>query len=110
MIVIGLTGGIASGKSSITQALAARGAAVIDADKVGNDVYRPDTDGWRQVVETFGNGVLTPAGEIDRKALGAIVFADPAELGKLERIVWPQIHGAIARQLDELRGNGACAV
>jgi dephospho-CoA kinase len=106
MIVIGLTGGIASGKSTISSALAERGATVFDADKVGHEVYRPNTEGWRRVVEAFGDRIVGEDGEIDRKALGAIVFGDPAQRERLQAIVWPVMKDMMAASLESLRPTG----
>jgi dephospho-CoA kinase len=75
-IVIGLTGGIGSGKSTIAQYLAELGAVVIDADKVGHEAFMPGTPAYRDVIDAFGKEVMTPTGEIDRKKLGQIVFDD----------------------------------
>jgi len=110
MIVIGLTGGIASGKSTISAALAARGAVVVDADKVGHDVYRPGSEGWQAVSAAFGPQVVATNGEIDRKALGAIVFGDPAQRERLQSIVWPVMKRMMARLLDEFRAAGQAVV
>ena len=77
MITIGITGGIGSGKSTASQILGELGAAVIDADKVGHRIYLPDTPAWREIVATFGEGVLAPDRTIDRSRLGPIVFSDP---------------------------------
>ena len=90
MIVIGLTGGIASGKSTAARHLGERGATVIDADKLGHRAYDPDTPGFDKVVAEFGLDVVDD-GKIDRKALGAKVFGDPAALKRLTDIVWPEI-------------------
>ena len=87
--VIGLTGGIGAGKSTVTQMLEELGAAVIDADKVGHQIYLPDLPAWREIVETFGPGVLNADRSINRQALGKIVFADPEALRALNRIVPP---------------------
>lgn len=106
MIVIGLTGGIASGKSTISAALAQRGATVVDADKVGHDVYRPGSEGWQAVSAAFGPQVVAANGEIDRKALGAIVFADPSQRERLQNIVWPVMKRMMARLLEEFRAEG----
>ncbi len=73
MFVIGLTGGIGTGKSRVATVLGDLGADVIEADRLGHEVYRAQTDGWRQVVETFGPKVLTPDGEVDRKKLASEV-------------------------------------
>lgn len=107
MVVIGLTGGIAAGKSTIAQELARLGAVVIDADKVGHEAYAPGTEGWRLVREAFGERVVAPDGTIDRRALGAIVFADPAQRDRLQTIVWPLIKRMIAERLAELRKTNA---
>jgi dephospho-CoA kinase len=93
--VIGLTGGIGSGKSTVAAMLAELGADVIDTDKVGHDVYRPGTDGFRQVTEAFGQDVVGADGTIDRRALAAKVFADPAALRRLSAIVHPLIGIAV---------------
>ncbi len=106
MRVIGLTGGIAAGKSTIAQILAELGAVVIDADKVGHEAYRRGTEAWRALVAHFGDGILTPDGEIDRRKLGAIVFADPDQRKALQDIVWPRMKEMIRQRLAELRAAG----
>lgn len=106
MIVIGLTGGIASGKSTISAALAARGATIVDADKVGHEAYTPGSEGWQAVVDAFGKRIVSDSGEIDRKALGAIVFGDPAQRERLQAIIWPVMKRMMARTLDEFRAEG----
>src|SRR5258705_7166992 len=97
--VVGLTGGIGSGKSTVAAMLADLGAIVIDADKVGHDVYRPGTEGFRRVVEAFGEAIVAPDGTIDRRILGAKVFADPTELKKLNDLVHPLIGEEIRHRL-----------
>ena len=106
---IGLTGGIGSGKSTVATMLADLGAVVINADTVGHDVYRPHTDGWRQVIAAFGSSIVRPDQTIDRPALGAIVFADPAQLRRLNAIVHPLIAADIRRRIDALRAAGTGA-
>ena len=91
MIVIGLTGGIASGKSTAARHLENLGAAVIDADKLGHRAYERDRPAFAQVVSAFGEDVVGADGEIDRKALGGKVFGDQAQLTRLTDIVWPAI-------------------
>ena len=91
MLRIGLTGGIGSGKSTVSALLAARGAVVIDADRIARQVVEPGTPGLAAVAEAFGPGVLTPDGSLDRPALAAIVFADPAAREKLDGIVHPLV-------------------
>lgn len=109
-VVIGLTGGIASGKSVVSSMLAQRGALVIDADEVGHDAYRPGSDCYRAVIDAFGEAITRKGGEIDRKALGAKVFSDPAERRRLEAIVWPWMRGTMERRLAELRREGQAVV
>jgi dephospho-CoA kinase len=106
MKVLGLTGGIGSGKTAASQVLAELGAVVIDADRVGHETYLPGTPGWDQVVAAFGRGVVAPDGTIDRKRLGAIVFADPAKLAQLNAIVHPLIRDAVASRIGSLRAAG----
>ena len=98
---VGVTGGIGSGKSSAVQVLADLGAVVIDADRVGHEVYAPGTIGFGQVVAAFGAGLVGDDGAIDRKRLGPIVFADPAALVRLNAIV----HPAVARLRDAAHGR-----
>ena len=105
MRVIGLTGGIAGGKSLVSQQLAERGAVVIDADKLGHDAYRKGSETFRAVVEAFGTDVVGGDGEIDRKALGAKVFAEPEARRRLEAIVWPAMRGMMEERLAELRAK-----
>jgi dephospho-CoA kinase len=93
--VIGLTGGIGSGKSTVAAMLAELGADVIDTDKVGHAVYRPGTEGFRQVTAAFGDDIVGADGTIDRRALAAKVFADPEALARLNGIVHPLIGLAV---------------
>ena len=90
-MIIGLTGGIASGKSTAAAYLGEKGASVIDADKLGHQAYEPDTDAFAQVVAAFGPEVVGADGQIDRKVLGGKVFGDPAALDRLTGIIWPEI-------------------
>ena len=103
--VVGLTGGIGSGKSTVAAILAELGAHVIDADKIGHEVYRPGTEGFRAVSEAFGAGVVGADGTIDRRALGAIVFADEAARMRLNALVHPLIGREIARRIDAARAE-----
>lgn len=89
--VIGLTGGIASGKSTVARLLAARGVAVVDADQLAREVVAKGTPGLAAVVDAFGEDVLDANGELDRPKLGAIVFADPEARRRLEAITHPLI-------------------
>lgn len=89
--VIGLTGNIATGKSTVAQMLAERGACVIDCDKLAHLAMRTECEVRRRIVARFGRGVLAADGNVNRQALGAIVFADPAALADLEAIVHPWV-------------------
>jgi dephospho-CoA kinase len=102
--VIGLTGGIGSGKSTVAAMLGEMGAYVIDADKIGHEVYLPGTEGHRRVVDAFGPGVVSRDGTIDRRALGAIVFADRNALGRLNALVHPLIGAEIRRRITAAMG------
>jgi dephospho-CoA kinase len=102
MRVIGLTGGIAAGKSTISDALLESGAAVIDADKVGHEAYLPGTETHHALVASFGGEILADDGQIDRRKLGAIVFSDPAQRQRLQDIVWPRMKEMMRGRLKEL--------
>jgi dephospho-CoA kinase len=97
--IIGLTGGIGSGKSTVAAMLAARGAIVIDADRVAHEVYAPGTEGFDKVVARFGQGVVGEDGAIDRKALGAVVFGDSEALADLNGIIHPLVRKEVASRL-----------
>lgn len=103
--VVGLTGGIGSGKSTVSLLLQERGAKIIDADKMGHQIYLPDTEAWKEIVATFGTEVLNADCTINRAALGRIVFADTQALAKLNAITHPRIYAAIAEQIAALRQN-----
>jgi len=109
-VVIGLTGGIASGKSVVSQILNEQGAVVIDADKVGHEAYVRGTGCYDAVVQAFGCDVVGVDGEIDRKALGGKVFGNPAERKRLEGIVWPWMRTTMDLRLGALRASGAPVV
>ena len=106
MLVIGLTGGIGTGKSEVSRILRELGATVIDADRVGHEAYRPHAQIWQEVVDAFGEGILQPTGEIDRKRLGAIVFSDPAARGRLNSIMHPGMAEMIQERISQLRQQG----
>lgn len=108
--LIGLTGGIACGKSTVLAMLAALGARTIDADRVTHRLQQPGTPVYQAIVNTFGLQIVsTPGGPIDRRKLGAIVFNDPAALKRLEAIVHPAVRAEIRRFLDEVAGAGKYA-
>src|SRR5207237_522419 len=106
MKTIGLTGGIGSGKSTVSQILAGLGAFVIDADKVGHEIYLPGKEAWRQVAAAFGQDILAPDQTIDRKKLGAIVFGSEAARKQLNAIVHPLMFQDIRRRIEEKRAEG----
>lgn len=102
---VGLTGGIASGKSTVSRMLEAKGALVIDADQLARAVVEPGTEGLRQVVEAFGSDVVDSAGRLDRARLGALVFGDPGRRIRLEQIVHPLVRAEAARLEAEARAD-----
>lgn len=106
---VGLTGGIASGKSTVSAILRDLGAVVIDADLLAREVVAKGTPGLAQVVDAFGPGVLTPDGEMDRPAVGAIVFSDESKRRTLEAIIHPLV-GARSAELAQDAGEGAVVV
>ena len=106
MKVIGLTGGIGSGKSTVSNILAELGAVVLDADRVGHEAYQPGTETWKEVVAAFGQEVVASDGSIDRKKLGAIVFGDPAALERLNGIMHPRMYDMMAVRIEEYCRQG----
>ncbi|MCH8050637.1 MAG: dephospho-CoA kinase [Chloroflexi bacterium] len=106
MYVIGLTGGIGSGKSTVAKVLEAQGASVLSADIIGHEVYNPGRPAWQEIVNEFGNEVVAEDGMIDRKKLGAIVFSDPKHLAALNSIVHPRMKGMMRERLAALAQDG----
>ncbi len=109
MLTIGLTGGIGSGKSAVAGMLAARGATILDADKIGHEVYFPGRPGWTSVVNAFGKGIVAADGTIDRKKLGKVVFAEPDALRRLNALVHPLIADDVRARIERLRAEGVAA-
>lgn len=107
---MGLTGGIGSGKSTVAAMLAERGAVVVDADRLAREAVAENTPGLRAVVERFGPAVLAGDGSLDRRALGGVVFDDPAALAALNAIVHPPVRAAIAERVAELDGTDSVVV
>jgi dephospho-CoA kinase len=99
MKIVGLTGGIASGKSTVSAILVELGAEVIDADKLAREVVRPGRPAYHRVVAHFGEEILLPDGNIDRKALGDVVFHDAAQKAILDGIVHPDVSAATSREI-----------
>lgn len=110
MLVAGLTGGIGSGKSTVAALLAERGAVVVDADRLARDAVEVGTPGYRAVVERFGPSVVAPDGSLDRAAVAARVFGDPAALADLNAIVHPIVRAGIAQRVAALEGTGAVVI
>ncbi|GBD10947.1 Dephospho-CoA kinase [bacterium HR23] len=106
MVVIGVTGGIGTGKSTVTSILRELGAVVIDADKIGHEAYRPGTQAWQEVVEAFGKDILLPSGEVDRKRLGALVFNDPQALARLNAIMHPKMYTMAQERIQQAKAQG----
>lgn len=97
MILIGLTGGVATGKSTVAKMFKQCGAIVIDADELARAVVRPGKPAWREIVRRFGSSVLNGDKTINRQALGQIVFQNPNKLRQLERIIHPRVAREQAR-------------
>jgi dephospho-CoA kinase len=109
--LIGITGGIGTGKSTVCRMLTKLGARIIDADRISRHILEPGQGAYSQVVDHFGQGVLDAAGRIDRAALGKIVFEDDEQRKVLESIMHPVIKDEIARQYNEFaREEGSCIV
>jgi len=109
-LLVGLTGGIATGKSTVSEMLRRLGCEIIDADRLARDVVEPEQPAWKQIVAEFGPGVVTADGSLDRKKLGAIVFADPERRRRLEAITHPAIRARLLARLDELAARGFAGV
>jgi len=103
MMLIGLTGGVATGKSTVAKMFGQCGAVVIDADQLARDVVQPGKPAWRDIVHTFGTGILNPDRTINRPALGSLIFSHPRKRGQLERIIHPRV----AREQQRLTREAA---
>ncbi len=110
MLSIGLTGGIGTGKSLVSNLLNDFGATVVNADLLGHEAYLPGTIGFDLVVDAFGNKIVGDDGTVDRKELGPIVFSSPENMAKLNSIMHPLIHDMIEAQLTEYSSNGTDVV
>jgi len=110
VLLVGLTGGIASGKSTVAAMLLERGAQLIDADEISREIVEPGKDAWRRIVEHFGNEVLRPDRRLDREKLAAIVFADPAKRQLLNEITHPRVMDEMARRIATLADTDAIVV
>jgi len=110
MLLVGLTGGIGTGKSTVARMLEKRGAVVFDADVLARQAVAPGTSGFDQVLERFGPNVLAPGGGLDREALASIVFSDPAARRDLEGIVHPEVRRMFAEGCEEYRDSDRVVV
>jgi dephospho-CoA kinase len=105
VILVGLTGGIGSGKTTVSAMLAARGAVIIDADQITRELQAPGSPVLAEIVNAFGEGVLDPSGALDRPALAAKVFGDPEALATLNKIVHPAVGREMAARLEAQRAS-----
>jgi len=110
MRVIGLTGGIATGVTTVTRMFRELGAIVIEADKIARDVVEPGTEPYGKIVETFGREILSADGSIDRKKLGQIVFGDDTARWRLNRITHSAIRRRIEEEIERIRGSNPDAI
>ena len=110
MFLVGLTGGIGSGKSTVSRILAERGAVIVDADELARRAVEPGTPGFQRVVEAFGSDVERPDGSLDRDAVAARVFADPEARRILEGITHPEVFRLYREEIERLRDTDAVVV
>lgn len=105
--IIGLTGGIATGKSTVSAIFQEHGIPVVDADRIAHQLMKKDTEVYRDLVEAFGPEILGPSGEIAREKLGRIVFYDDTQLARLNRIVHPAVKRVMLEQVKQLQSDGS---
>ena len=110
MKLVGLTGGIASGKSTVAEILKRQGAAIINADVLAREVVEPDRQAWTEIVNTFGTAVLQPDRALDRQKLRAIIFDDPAARKKIESIIHPQVRALAEQRIGEHAAAGYAVI
>jgi len=103
MLVIGLTGGVASGKTTVSEVLREEGAILIDADQIARDLVQPQTPAWQELVRAFGNEILDQEGSIHRQKLASLIFSNPRQRSLLNRILHPRIKEEIGRRLKGIR-------
>lgn len=103
MIIIGVTGNIGSGKSTVCQILAQLGATIIDADKLAHETYKPHSKTWQELITAFGKNIVKANQEIDRQKLGQMVFSDPDALAKLNQIVHPGVYHLAQERIETYR-------
>ncbi len=110
MTVIGVTGNLGSGKSTVCQVLAKLGATIIDADELAHKTYKPHSQTWQELINTFGKDILKANEEIDRQKLGQIVFSHPDALAKLNQIVHPRAYRMAQEKIEDYHRQGAKAI
>ncbi|MGZ4152323.1 MAG: dephospho-CoA kinase [Actinomycetota bacterium] len=110
MLLVGLTGGIGAGKSTVARLLEEHGAVVIDADELARQAIAPGTEGFARVIRSFGKEILAPDGSIDRQLLANIVFANAERRGKLEAIVLPEVARGLAEAIERYRDTDRIVV
>ncbi len=110
MRIIGLTGGIASGKSTVAKMLVEKGAYLLDADQIAKDVVQPDLPAWREIVDWLGESILLPDRSIDRAMLARLVFSDGQMREKLNKIIHPRVAERLAAQTEEISSSNPHAV
>jgi dephospho-CoA kinase len=106
-IVIGLTGGIGSGKSTVSSFLARLGAVVLSADEIGHEALKTHMETWQEVVNAFGEEILKAGGEVDRQKLGDLVFNNAEALARLNQIMHPRMYGIAEKRIEEFKQQGA---
>ena len=102
MLIVGLTGGVASGKSTVSTVLKEEGAYLIDADQIARDLVQPHTPAWQELVKTFGESILQKDGSIHRKKLAALVFSHPEKRSLLNQLLHPRIKEETERRLKAI--------
>ncbi len=110
MLIVGLTGGIASGKSMISGILRSLGAFIIDADVIAHELIKPGLAAWQEIVDQFGQGILLKDGSINRPLLGRMIFKDPVKRGVLNSILHPRIFKEVERQKEEIERESPGAI
>lgn len=110
MIIVGLTGGVASGKSTVARMLEGKGALVLDADRIAREVVLPGEEAWRELRDWLGPSIAGPQGDLDRRRLGELVFNDPIARQRLNAIVHPRVFEVFAARTAEIRRRDPDAV
>jgi dephospho-CoA kinase len=110
MLLVGLTGGLGAGKTTVARMLSERGALVVDADDLAHRALEPGTRAYQEVCDLFGDEVVRPSGELDRGAIAARVFSDEGKRRALESITHPEVFRLLAEEVETLRGTDAIVV